>query len=68
MGFWTIANTLHPRQGGGIRTTKHYATIVNRNAAFMPQLNGDINAYNVYAFDANVAREYYSPTLAVYLR
>jgi len=27
-----------------------------RNAAFMPQPNGDINVYNICAFNANVAR------------
>jgi len=26
-----------------------------RNAAFMPQPNGDNNVYNICAFDANVA-------------
>jgi len=28
----------------------------HRNAAFMPQPNGEINVYNICAFDANVAR------------
>jgi len=39
-----------------IRESKIVFGYYKRNAAFMPQPNGDINVYNICAFNANVAQ------------